>query len=77
MELCAGGDLDKHMRAKQGGPYTERQAGHGPTGGSSRVGPGGSPTERLGDQGRDPHGADLDICSWAAVEKYSCDSSLV
>lgn len=26
LELCVGGDLDKHMRCNQGGPYTERQA---------------------------------------------------
>ena len=32
LELCVGGDLDKHMRCKQGGPYTERQA-------MGRVGP--------------------------------------
>ena len=25
MELCAGGDLDKHMKG-QGGPYSEHQA---------------------------------------------------
>ena len=26
MELCAGGDLNNHMRARQNGPYMERQA---------------------------------------------------
>lgn len=57
MELCAGGDLDKHMRAKQGGPYTERQAGHRDGGSRGFTKP--------WDPGRDPHGADLDICSWA------------